>query len=71
MVSDRILLALVAIVLTGFAFALLAGHGPWAGPELVAVEGSHGLNWGDLPIIAAWGLGVGCCWRLWPGRGRD
>ncbi len=63
--SIRGAVAVVAVALTGLAFGLLAGHGPWAGRELVGFTGSHGLNVGDLPVIATWLVGMACCWRLW------
>lgn len=53
------------MTLTGLAFGLLAGHGPWAGRELVGFTGSHGLNVGDVPVIVTWLVGMACCWRLW------
>lgn len=59
--SDRLLLALAVAALSVLAFGLLAGHGPWAGPTLVAFGGHHGLNLGDLPVLAAWAVGVGAC----------
>jgi len=68
-VPDRVYIVLVMIVLTGLTLASIAGHGPWAGDELVAVSERHGLNDGDIPILAAWAMGAACCWRLW--RGPD
>jgi hypothetical protein len=69
-VSDRAYLALLMLVLSGLAFGLIAGHGPWAGRELFAVSETHGLNIGDVPILAAWLVGAGCCWRLWSRKDR-
>ena len=68
--SDRLYLALVMLVLTGLALAAIAGHHAWTGPELFAVSGSHGVNLGDLPVLAGWAAGIWSCWRLWPGRGE-
>lgn len=59
---------MVVFVVSGLTFGLIAGHGPWAGRELIAVSERHGLNNGDLPILAAWLVGVLCCWRLWTRR---
>jgi hypothetical protein len=55
----------VWLVITGLTFALLAGHGPWAGRELFAISRAHGVNVGDLPVIGAWVVGSGACWHLW------
>jgi hypothetical protein len=64
-VLNRVLIAAVMVTLTGLAAALLAGHGPWAGPELFAFSETHGVNLGDLPVVAAWIIGMACCWGLW------
>ncbi len=45
--------------------ALVLGHGPWAGDELVAVTYSHGVNTGDVPVFAAWLVATGCLLALW------
>ena len=52
----------------GLALGAMAGHHAWTGPELFPVSGSHGVNVGDLPVMAGWAAGVYSCWRLWPGR---
>lgn len=49
---------IVSGVLSLLAVLLLVGHGPWAGPRLVRLTGSHGLNVGDVPVLAAWGVGI-------------
>jgi hypothetical protein len=67
-VSDRGYVAVLWVVLSGFTFALIAGHGPWAGRDLIALSSTHGLNIGDIPILAAWISGSLCCWRLWDRR---
>ena len=61
----KFLLAVIAGVLTLLMLLLIAGHGPWAGHELFKVSGNHGVNDGDVPVIAAWLLGLLCCWRVW------
>lgn len=61
----RAVIVLVLAVLTGFALLLLAGHGPFAGPNVVAVSDDHGLNLGDLPVLAGWAVGACCCGWLW------
>jgi hypothetical protein len=65
-VSQKSLVVIVAIVLTGLAVLLVAGHGPWAGHEIVAFSHTHGLNTGDIPVLGGWVVGMACCWRLWP-----
>lgn len=65
---DRFYLALLMLVLTGLALAGIAGHHAWTGPELIEVSGGHGLNLGDLPVLAAWAAGLFACQRLWRRR---
>lgn len=61
----RGVVVLLAGVLTMLTLLLLAGHGPWAGPVMWEWSTSHGLNVGDLPVLAAYGVGCGCCAWLW------
>ena len=63
--SNRGYVAALALILSGLTFALIAGHGPWAGREFLEVSPTHGVNTGDVPVLAAWLLGMACCWRLW------
>lgn len=63
--SNRVYVVVLALLLSGLTFALIAGHGPWAGREVFEISESHGVNEGDLPIVIAWVLGMGCCWGLW------
>lgn len=65
---ERLLIAVVAVVLTALAAALVAGHGPWAGTTLATLGDHHGLNSGDLPVLAAWVAGLGACVMLWRRR---
>jgi len=52
-------------LLTGLTLMSLAGHTPWDGRVLLTVTADHGLHDGDVPVLAAWLLGmVGCAW-LW------
>lgn len=53
------------LALSVLAIALVSGHHPWDGPELLRVTGTHGVNLGDLLVVAAWVAGAGLCWRLW------
>ncbi|WP_129338052.1 hypothetical protein [Cellulomonas endophytica] len=50
--------ALVAAVLTALAGLLVLGHGPYAGRHVLAVTVSHGVNSGDLVVLALWAVGV-------------
>ncbi len=56
---------LLAGVLTMLTLLLLAGHGPWAGPVIWTISPDHGLNVGDLPVLGAYVIAVGCCAWLW------
>ena len=62
---NRGFIVLSMLALTGFALALLAGHGPWSGPELLSLSSSHGVNVGDLPVIAVWMIVAVAAWRQW------
>ncbi|WP_166391146.1 hypothetical protein [Nocardioides ochotonae] len=65
----RMTLALVAaLCLSALAVLLIAGHGPWSGRPLIPLSHGHGINVGDLPVFAFWGLGVAACLAL--GRPR-
>ncbi|MCD4533723.1 hypothetical protein LRP67_06480 [Nocardioides sp. cx-169] len=55
---------LLGLVLSRLTLLLLAGHGPWAGSTLVAFDQTHGLNTGDVPVLALWVIGVSACWFL-------
>ncbi len=60
---------MVGCALTAMTLLLLAGHGPWSGHVLVELTNRHGLNYGDLPILALWVIGLICCVALWRRRG--
>jgi hypothetical protein len=63
----RVLIVLVLGVLSALTLLLVAGHGPWAGREIWRLDATHGLNSGDLPVLAMWAFGSLCClvllWR--------
>ncbi|GAA4673106.1 hypothetical protein [Nocardioides nanhaiensis] len=62
----RPVVLLLAGVLTVLTLLLLAGHGPWAGETLWAINGTtHGLNDGDVPVLVAWAVGMAACAYLW------
>ena len=70
----RLLVAVVLGAATVAALAVLAGHQAWAGPVILRVSGSHGLNAGDLPVIAAWvvvAVWAARIWRLTRSTDRD
>ena len=50
--------------LSALTLLLLAGHGPWAGHVLWALDPAHGLNTGDLPVLGLWAIGSLCCAAL-------
>ncbi len=56
---------LAVLAMTVFAAVMVAGHHPWDGPELFAISETHGVNLGDLPVVAVWVAGSGLSWRLW------
>jgi len=56
---------LLGMVLTVLTLLLLAGHGPWAGRQLIAFNVYHGINTGDVPVILLWLTGMsGCVYLL-------
>ena len=62
---NRGLILLAFVTVTAVSIALLAGRGPWAGPDLLGITETHGLHVGDLPILAGWVASAGCCWWVW------
>ena len=63
-----LVVTLVAGVITALTLMLLAGHGPWAGRTVWQVTPRHGLNTGDVPVLAFWGIGMLGCLMLLPRR---
>lgn len=61
----RLLAIVLAEVVSILAVLLIAGHGPWAGPVLVAFSEDHGLNVGDVPVLLLWAAGLAACAALW------
>lgn len=59
------LVGLIGLVVTFFMLTLVKGDGPDSGPTVLALSSGYGVNTGDLPIIAAWLVGVGACAALW------
>ena len=64
---NRILVVGLAGLISSFALTLMYGDGPGSGKVIWAPAAQHGVNTGDLPIIAAWALGLVVCvvlgWR--------
>ena len=57
-------LVLGVLALTGLATGLVAGHHPWDGPELLGITETHGVNLGDLAVVAVWVAGTAySVWR--------
>jgi hypothetical protein len=54
---------LALLLLAGGAVALVAGHHPWDGPEVLELSETHGLHLGDLPVLTGWLVGTGWLWR--------
>ena len=62
---QRAVVVVLVGVLTLLTLLLLAGHGPWAGPVVWELSSDHGLNRGDVPVVAAYLVGLACCASLW------
>jgi hypothetical protein len=62
---QRILAVGFFLTLSILALLLIAGHGPWAGETIWTLDDSHGLNTGDVPVLALWGFGMVSCGVLW------
>ena len=64
--SNRVMAVLLAIVLTVLTVVAVVGHhDPLEGPVIFGLSETHGVHVGDLLVVAAWAVGVACCWRLW------
>lgn len=59
-----LLVTVVAGVITALTLLLLAGHGPWSGRIVWQATPNHGLNTGDVPVLAFWGVGMLACLLL-------
>jgi hypothetical protein len=60
----RVVAALLALVISVLTALLIAGHGPWAGPTLIAFNPYRGINAGDVPVLALWAVGMAGCGYL-------
>lgn len=61
----RLSILLLVGVQTAFAFLLVAGHSRFSGETLMRFSPDHGVNGGDIPVIALWVLAMMCCAVLW------
>jgi hypothetical protein len=61
----RLCISLLALAQTAFALLLVAGHSRFAGRVLVAISPTHGLDQGDVPVLAVWLVCMLCCAVLW------
>lgn len=52
-----VIVGLLLGILSALTLLLLAGHGPWAGQLLWRLDEAHGINVGDVPVLAMWALG--------------
>lgn len=64
-VLNRGLILAVEGILTAFAVALVIGHGPLAGDQVLFVTYNHGLNSGDILVMAAWLVATSFLIALW------
>ncbi|WP_134739922.1 hypothetical protein [Nocardioides sp. 503] len=62
--TDRAVVVLIALAVSGLTVLLIAGHGPWAGRTLIAFSPRHGLNSGDLPVLLLWAVAMAGCGYL-------
>jgi hypothetical protein len=53
-----VLVGVVMTVLSCLAAILLRGDGPGSGDVLLALGDSHGINHGDVAILALWAIGM-------------
>jgi hypothetical protein len=58
-------IGLLILLLTGLTVMSLAGHTPWDGNVILTLTATHGLHDGDVPVLAAWLLGMAGCFWLW------
>ena len=65
---QRVYVVLAALSMSVLALRAMAGHDSLSGRELFAVSATHGLDTGDLPVLALWFFGLACCYALWPPR---
>jgi hypothetical protein len=64
-VLARLCVLLLAVATTVFALLLVAGHSQFAGHVLISVSPDHGLDSGDVPVLALWLVCMACCAVLW------
>jgi hypothetical protein len=67
-VVDRVLILVAAAVICVFAGSLIDGDGPGSGKVLWAWTAEHGLNAGDVPVLAVAAVGLVCCALLFRRR---
>lgn len=58
---NRLLITLVAVVLTALASIITIGDASGEGRVLLAISGTHGIHTGDVPVLFAWLVSIGCC----------
>jgi hypothetical protein len=54
----------LATLLSVFAVMLLAGHNRWSGTPVLQLTRDHGVNTGDVFVVACWAAGMIAVWRL-------
>ena len=62
---NRAYVVLATLSLTGAATALMVGHRRWDGPVLFTISETHGVNLGDVPVLACWLAGIACAVWFW------
>lgn len=62
--TDRLLLATVAVTHTLIALAFALTDGPQQSPVVLKLTEAHGVHRSDLPIIVLWAIGLSACGAL-------
>jgi anti-sigma-K factor RskA len=57
----RLAAAVTAVCLTYLVGSLLFDQRQGEGPVIVVLTATHGVHSGDVPVVLAWLVGVGCC----------
>lgn len=68
--ARRAALVLQVVAVTALALVAVSGHGPGAGTMLLAVSMTHGVNSGDLLVVALWLVSVVVSLLVWRERPR-
>ena len=62
---ERVFVGLLALALSVLSLALVGTTRSWQGHTLLGFGDGHGIDTGDLPVVAIWVVGMGACTVLW------